>query len=95
MTPRPREPPGGRRTHVHVRQPGSFSQQFPLLLRDHLRCRPAAANEYAAAERHCAALFRHDRRGYVRAKDALVRDIVRRADAWAQDTGWAPGPSDA
>ncbi|MFJ9576263.1 GrpB family protein [Streptomyces sp. NPDC101191] len=90
-----REPPGQRRTHVHVRQTGSFSQQFPLLFRDYLRCHTAAANEYAAAKKHCAARFRNDRPGYVQAKDAFVWDIIRRADAWAQNTGWAPGPSDA
>ncbi|MEU6028803.1 GrpB family protein [Streptomyces tauricus] len=90
-----REPPGQRRTHVHVRQLGSFSQQFPLLFRDYLRCHLAAANEYAAAKQHCAAEFRNDRPGYVQAKDAFVWDIIRRADAWAQHTGWAPGPSDA
>ncbi|MFF3851208.1 GrpB family protein [Streptomyces sp. NPDC002328] len=90
-----REPPGQRRTHVHVRQLGSFSQQFPLLFRDYLRCHLAAANEYAAAKQHCAAKFRNDRHGYVQAKDAFVWDIIRRADAWAQHTGWAPGSSDA
>ncbi|WP_329869825.1 GrpB family protein [Streptomyces sp. SP18CS02] len=90
-----REPPGQRRTHVHVRRLGSFSEQFPLLFRDYLRCHTAAANEYAAAKKHCAAEFRNDRPGYAQAKDAFVWDIIRRADAWAQHTGWAPGPSDA
>ena len=32
-----REPPGQRRTHIHVRRAGSFSEQFPLLFRDYLR----------------------------------------------------------
>jgi GrpB-like predicted nucleotidyltransferase (UPF0157 family) len=90
-----REPPGQRRTHVHVRQLGSFSQQFPLLFRDYLRYHASAAAEYAAAKRRCAATFRNDRPGYVQAKDAFVWDIIRRADAWAQRTGWLPGPSDA
>ncbi|WP_377273363.1 GrpB family protein [Peterkaempfera sp. SMS 1(5)a] len=89
-----REPPKQRRTHVHVRQLGSFSQQFPLLFRDYLRCHTSAATEYAAAKRHCAAKFRHDRPGYVQAKDAFVWDIIRHADAWAQRTGWIPDPSD-
>ncbi|MFE1309809.1 GrpB family protein [Streptomyces sp. NPDC058755] len=89
-----REPPGQRRTHVHVRQLGSFSQQFPLLFRDYLRCHASAAAEYAAAKRRCAAKFRDDRPGYVQAKDAFVWDIIRHADAWAQRTGWTAGPSD-
>jgi GrpB-like predicted nucleotidyltransferase (UPF0157 family) len=29
-----REPPGDRRTHIHVRRAGSFSEQFALLFRD-------------------------------------------------------------
>jgi GrpB-like predicted nucleotidyltransferase (UPF0157 family) len=90
-----REPPGQRRKHAHVRQLGSFSQQFPLLFRDYLRCHLAAANEYAAAKQRCAAEFRNDRPSYVQAKDDFVWDVIRRADAWAQHTGWAPGPSDA
>ncbi|MFD0581225.1 GrpB family protein [Dactylosporangium darangshiense] len=90
-----REPPGHRRTHVHVRQLGSFSQQFPLLFRDYLRSHPTAVAEYAAVKRQCAARFRHDRQGYVEAKDPFVWDIIRHADAWAQRTGWTPGPSDA
>ncbi|MFF4574828.1 GrpB family protein [Streptomyces sp. NPDC001410] len=90
-----REPPGQHRTHVHVRQLGSFSQQFPLLFRDYLRCHTSAATEYAAAKRRCAAKFRYDRPSYVRAKDPFVWDIIRRADAWAQDTGWLPDPTDA
>src|SRR5215207_7017496 len=31
-----REPPGQRRTHLHVRRAGSFSEQLPLLFRDFL-----------------------------------------------------------
>jgi GrpB-like predicted nucleotidyltransferase (UPF0157 family) len=90
-----REPPGTRRTHVHVRRLGSFSQQVPLLFRDYLRSHPAAAAEYADTKRRCAAQFRHDRQGYVEAKDAFVWRVIRDADAWAQRSGWTPGPSDA
>jgi GrpB-like predicted nucleotidyltransferase (UPF0157 family) len=35
-----RERLGTRRTHIHVRKHGSFSQQFPLLFRDYLRAHP-------------------------------------------------------
>jgi GrpB-like predicted nucleotidyltransferase (UPF0157 family) len=41
------QPPGHHRTHFHVRQLGTFSQQFPLLFRDYLRSHPAAATNYA------------------------------------------------
>ena len=43
-----REPPGGRRTHLHVRLRGHWSEQFALLFRDYLRAHPAAAARYAA-----------------------------------------------
>jgi GrpB-like predicted nucleotidyltransferase (UPF0157 family) len=90
-----REAPGSRRTHVHVRELGSFSQQLPLLFRDYLRADPTAAEEFAMAKRRCAAQFADDRRRYVAAKEPLVWDILRRADSWAQGIGWRPGPSDA
>ena len=90
-----REPPGRPRTHVHVRRSGSFSEQFPLLLRDFLRQDGGACDELAAVKRRCAAEHRHDRAAYVTAKDAFVWELVRRADRWAQHTGWQPGPSDA
>ncbi|MFF0722710.1 GrpB family protein [Micromonospora sp. NPDC003816] len=90
-----REPPGQRRTHIHVRQLGSFSQQIPLLFRDYLRSHPDEAAAYAETKRRCAQRFRHDRQAYVEAKDSFVWQIIRHADAWAQQVGWTPGPSDA
>src|SRR5690606_25987156 len=36
-----REIPGTRRTHIHVREAGSFSEQMTLLFRDYLRAHPA------------------------------------------------------
>lgn len=90
-----RESPGSRRTHIHVRQAGSFAQQFPLLFRDYLRSHPDDAAGYAATKRRCAQRFRHDRQAYVKAKDSFVWQIIRHADAWAQQVGWAAGPSDA
>lgn len=90
-----REPPGRRRTHIHVRRAGSFSEQLPLLLRDFLRCHADAAAEYAVVKRRLAAQFGDDRHGYTDAKNPHVWDILRRADEWAQMSGWVPGPSDA
>ncbi|TDE50195.1 GrpB family protein [Nonomuraea mesophila] len=92
-----REAPGHlqRRTHVHVRELGSFSQQLPLLFRDYLRAHPEAAAEFAEVKRRCAERFRDARHEYVAAKEPYVWAMVRRADTWAQRTGWRPGPSDA
>ncbi|HEV2920340.1 MAG TPA: GrpB family protein, partial [Actinomycetota bacterium] len=59
-----REPPGRRRTHVHVRRAGSFSEQWALLFRDYLRAHPAVAADYEAEKRTLAIRFRDDRHGY-------------------------------
>jgi GrpB-like predicted nucleotidyltransferase (UPF0157 family) len=90
-----REAPGSRRTHLHVRRAGSFSQQIPLLLRDYLRTHPHAAAEFATVKRRLAGQFPFDGAGYTEAKASYVWEIMRRADEWAQLQGWEPGPSDA
>jgi GrpB-like predicted nucleotidyltransferase (UPF0157 family) len=90
-----REPPGRRRTHLHVRRAGRFSEQWALLFRDYLRAHAEVAAEYAAVKQRLALQFRDDRRAYVDAKEPLLWEIIRRADAWAQAQGWLPGPSDA
>lgn len=90
-----RESAGCRRTHVHVRLAGSFSEQFALLFRDFLRSDPGAAKEYEGVKRRLAEQHRTDRHGYTEAKVPYLWDIIRRADSWAQRTGWTPPPSDA
>jgi GrpB-like predicted nucleotidyltransferase (UPF0157 family) len=90
-----RELPGQRRTHIHVRRAGSFSEQFALLFRDYLRAHPAHATQYAALKRELAHLLEADRQAYVDAKDPFVWETIRLADGWAQATGWEPGASDA
>jgi GrpB-like predicted nucleotidyltransferase (UPF0157 family) len=89
-----REPPGRRRTHVHVRRAGSFSEQWALLFRDYLRAHREVADGYAARKRGLAIRFRDDRHGYTEAKVPVMWEIIRRADEWAQAQGWVPGPSD-
>jgi GrpB-like predicted nucleotidyltransferase (UPF0157 family) len=90
-----REPIGSRRTHIHVRQAGSFSEQWALLFRDYLRAHPEAGAEYAAVKRRLAAQFAHDGAAYTEAKGPLLWAIIRRADEWSQAQGWTPGPTDA
>jgi GrpB-like predicted nucleotidyltransferase (UPF0157 family) len=90
-----REAPGHPRTHIHVRRAGSFSEQFPLLFRDFLRADTEAAADYEAAKRSLAESYRFDGHTYTDAKGPIVWQIIRRADDWAQQTGWEPGPSDA
>ena len=90
-----REAPGDLRTHIHVRRGGSFSEQFPLLFRDYLRSHRDAAAEYAALKRRLAADLGDDRHAYTDAKTPFIWELMRRADGWAQRTGWEPGASDA
>jgi GrpB-like predicted nucleotidyltransferase (UPF0157 family) len=90
-----REAPGRRRTHVHVRRAGSFSQQVPLLLRDYLRCHAHAAAGLASVKRRLAGQFPFDGAGYTDAKVPYVWEIIRQADEWAQLQGWEPQPTDA
>jgi GrpB-like predicted nucleotidyltransferase (UPF0157 family) len=90
-----REAPGQRRTHIHVRRAGSFSEQLALLFRDFLRVRPDEAARYADLKRELAERYASDRQAYADAKVPSVWAIVARGDAWAQRTGWTPGPTDA
>lgn len=90
-----REKPGNRRTHIHVRKAGSFSQQFPLLFRDYMRAHPEEIRPYAEMKHRLAEQYGEDREGYTIAKGPFVWAVVRKADQWAQDIGWEPGPSDA
>lgn len=91
-----KEPRGvDARTHIHVRLAGSFSEQLNLLFRDYMRCHADDARAYAELKRRLARAYRGDRPGYTEAKDAFMWDILRKADRWAADTGWHPGPSDA
>jgi GrpB-like predicted nucleotidyltransferase (UPF0157 family) len=90
-----REPPGGRRTHLHVRLRGHWSEQFALLFRDYLRAHPAAAAGYAELKLGLAPRYRVDPQSYTDAKAPFIWATMREADAWAEATGWAPGPSDA
>jgi GrpB-like predicted nucleotidyltransferase (UPF0157 family) len=90
-----REQQGDRRTHVHVRRAGSFSEQFALLFRDYLRAHDADAARYAEHKHKLARRHRNDRDGYVAAKTPHIWEVIRRADAWAQRIGWEPPRSDA
>ncbi len=90
-----REAPGTRRTHIHVRRAGSFSEQFALLFRDYLRTHDEDALQYAKLKRQLAQQYAVDRHDYTDAKDPFIWEVMRRANRWAQGTGWEPGASDA
>lgn len=89
-----REKPGERRTHIHVRKTGSFSQQFPLLFRDYMRLHEDDCRCYADLKYRLAEQYGDERLEYVYAKDPFIWEIMRKADKWSQSIGWQPGPSD-
>lgn len=90
-----REGAGQRRTHIHVRRAGSWSEQLNLLFRDYLRAHPTEAEQYAAMKRALAAAHRDDREAYTAAKHPFIWAVMARADRWSQEVAWDPGPSDA
>jgi GrpB-like predicted nucleotidyltransferase (UPF0157 family) len=84
----------GPRTHLHMRAAGSWSEQFPLLMRDFLRTHPEDSAQYAALKHELASRLSHDRHAYTDAKVPFIWTMMQRADDWAQETGWVPPPSD-
>ncbi len=90
-----REAPGTRRTHIHVRLAGSWSEQFALLFRDYLREHEAEAAWYSGVKMRLAEQFGDDREDYTNAKAWYLWEIMKKADPWHQETGRIPGPSDA
>lgn len=90
-----REKPGDRRTHIHVRKLGSWHQQFPLLFRDYIRTHPLEMKLYENEKYRLAKMYKDNGAAYVEGKNVVFWDIIFRADRWAGQTGWEPGPSDA
>lgn len=90
-----RETPGDRRTHIHVRCRGSWSEQGALLFRDYLRAHEDDARAYGAVKYRLAEEYRDDRATYTEGKASFIWEIMVRAHSWQQQVGWQPGPSDA
>ncbi|WP_172254321.1 GrpB family protein [Saccharibacillus deserti] len=91
-----REKEGQPRTHIHVRESGSWSERTALLFRDFLREHESYRNLYAS-EKHALAqrYSRPDQRHlYVDGKDPIVWRILYAASKWSQTAGWRPGKRD-
>lgn len=85
-----------KRTHIHIRERGSWSEQFTLLFRDFLReheeyCRLYAEEKYILMNRYKQAQVRHL---YVEGKDPIIWKIMYEASRWSQRVGWKPGKTD-
>ncbi|MCR2805941.1 GrpB family protein [Paenibacillus soyae] len=89
-----RESNNMRRTHIHIREAGSFSEQFALLFRDYLRSHSDDAKYYEATKYRLMELYRNDRHRYVEEKEPIFWEIIRKASRWSQEVGWKPGKSD-
>lgn len=86
---------GARAAHVHVRMAGYPNQRYPLLFRDYLRAHADAAEAYARTKIKIAHYHADDIEAFCDIKDPVCDLIVFAAEAWAKETGWQPGPSDA
>ncbi len=89
-----RERPGTKRTHIHVREHGSWSEQLTLLFRDYLRAHPEACTAYVKEKHHLMELHRNEREKYADGKTPIIWSILQQAHFWSQETGWKPGNSD-
>lgn len=89
-----REIPGNRRTHIHVRRYGSYSEQITLLFRDYLRAHAEDCKKYALEKHRLMELYKNDRPKYVEGKGPIIWEILQRAHIWSQDIGWSPEKSD-
>jgi GrpB-like predicted nucleotidyltransferase (UPF0157 family) len=89
-----REKPADRRTHIHVRRSGSWSEQLALLFRDYKRTHSDVAMDYAELKYRLAEQYPDDRHSYSTSKGPFIWDVTVKADKWNQEVGWQPGPSD-
>jgi GrpB-like predicted nucleotidyltransferase (UPF0157 family) len=71
-----REKPGERRTHIHVRKLGSWSEQFALLFRDYLRSNPADCKLYANVKYQLMEQYKNNRDKYVEGKSPIIYIIT-------------------
>lgn len=72
-------PEGSPPHHLYVVREDSLPLRNHLALRDYLRANPSAAQRYGALKLELAARYANDVDSYVRAKTALVIELLRAA----------------
>jgi GrpB-like predicted nucleotidyltransferase (UPF0157 family) len=77
-----------RDVHIHVCTSGGEWERRHLLFVAYLRHDAAARLEYMQAKEAACARWADDRAAYTGAKDAVIRAIQAKAEAWAAETGW-------
>lgn len=80
----------GRPTNVHVRVDGWPGQQFALLFVDWVTANPAVRDDYLDLKRRVTAQGHMTMSDYAQAKEPWFLDAYRRAQMWADTTGWRP-----
>jgi GrpB-like predicted nucleotidyltransferase (UPF0157 family) len=79
----PLEKFGKKRTHIHVTQAGSWSEQTQLLFRDYLRTHPKDARRYAKLKFKLADQFQDNRLFYPDAKTSFIWSMLKKASKWS------------
>jgi GrpB-like predicted nucleotidyltransferase (UPF0157 family) len=84
------QPPGQRRSNVHIRIAGSPNQRYALLFRDYLRAHPHAARSIELIKREIAKRHAEDLEAYYDIKDPVYDLIWEAALEWSAYIGWRP-----
>ena len=85
-----RPPADQPRTYqLHVCTFGSKWEHDHLLFRDFLRGHADEAARYEAIKNDVAGHYRHDRIGYMDAKQPYIENALGRAEVWADEVGWS------
>ncbi|MBS3784966.1 MAG: GrpB family protein [Anaerolineae bacterium] len=71
-----------RTHHIHVFQAGDPEFRRHLTFRDYLRAHRDEAQAYSRLKQELAQRVPHDIEGYMAGKDAFIKEIERRAEAW-------------
>ncbi len=71
-----------RSHNVHVYAADNPEVQRHLDFRDYLRVSPAEAERYATLKQDVARAFPDDIYGYMDGKDALIKELLQKAQAW-------------
>lgn len=77
-----------REVHVHVCDAGSVWERRHLLFVAYLRQDGAARDRYAQEKLAAISHWADDRAAYTETKDAVIAEILARAEEWALATGW-------
>ena len=74
-----------KRTHnVHIFRAGSLEISRHLAFRDYMIAHPDDARKYSELKQKLAIRYKGDINGYCDGKDAFVKDMEKKAIAWAK-----------